>query len=274
LELTLAHSPDADDAFMFFALAQEKINTGGYSFMHVLKDIETLNQAAMEGIYDISAISFHAYPYVAGNYLLLSCGASVGDGYGPLVVVPAGAPEGAEPATVAVPGELTTAHLVLKLWRPGVKTVVLPFDRIGEVVSAGRVEGGLLIHEGQLTYVREGLKKIVDLGAWWKKETGLPLPLGGNVLHRRHAGRAAEINRLLREAIAWALTHREEGLRYALSFARGLDAEEADCFVGMYVNAWTLDLGETGRRAAAELLQRGYRAGIIRTEPRLDWVVG
>lgn len=274
MELTLAHSPDADDAFMFSALGLGKIDTGGYSFVHVLKDIETLNRAAMEGVYDISAVSFHAYPYVAGDYVLLSCGASVGDGYGPLVVVREDAPAGAEPARIAVPGELTTAYLVLKLWRPGVETVAMPFDRIGKAVYDGKVEGGLLIHEGQLTYAREGLKKIVDLGAWWKDETGLPLPLGGNVLHRRHAVHAAEINRLLREAIVWALAHREEGLRHALAYARGLDPGEADRFVGMYVNAWTVDLGETGREAVAELLRRGYRAGIIRAEPRLDWVAG
>lgn len=274
MELTLAHSPDADDAFMFAALALGKIETGGYSFVHILKDIETLNRAALEGVYDISAISFHAYPYVSHNYLLLSCGASVGDGYGPLVVVSADAPEGVEPATIAVPGEMTTAYLALRLWRPGVTTLVMPFDRIGEAVSSGRVEGGLLIHEGQLTYAREGLKKIVDLGEWWEKETGMPLPLGGNVLHRRHAGRAVEINGFLGAAIGWALKHREEALKHALSFARGLREEEADRFIGMYVNAWTLDLGDTGRRAVAELLKRGREAGILKQPVQLEWVAG
>jgi len=274
LELTLAHSPDADDAFMFSALALGKIDTGGYSFLHLLKDIETLNRAALEGLYDISAISFHAYPYVSDNYLLLSCGASVGDGYGPLVVVGRDAPEGLEPATIAVPGKLTTAYLVLQLWRPGVATLVMPFDRIGEAVGSGTVEGGLLIHEGQLTYAREGLRKIVDLGEWWKKETGLPLPLGGNVLHRRHAGRAAEISGFLKAAIQWALKHRKEALKHALSFARGLGEGEADRFVGMYVNAWTLDLGDTGRRAVAELLKRGREAGVLKQPVRLEWAAG
>ncbi|MEW6572389.1 MAG: MqnA/MqnD/SBP family protein [Bacillota bacterium] len=272
--LTLAHSPDADDAFMFSALAAGKIDTGGYTFEHILRDIETLNRAALEGIYDISAISFHAYPYVSHKYFLLSCGASVGDGYGPLVVVKADAAEEVEPATVAVPGELTTAYLALKLWRPGIVTVAMPFDRIGEAVSSGEVEGGLLIHEGQLTYAREGLRKVVDLGEWWKRETGLPLPLGGNVLHRRHAGRATEINGLLAKAIGWALEHRDEGLKHALSFARGLGEREADRFVGMYVNTWTLDLGDTGRRAVAELLERGREAGILKRPAQLEWVAG
>ncbi|MEW6182038.1 MAG: MqnA/MqnD/SBP family protein [Bacillota bacterium] len=272
MKLTLAHSPDADDAFMFTALAQDKINTGGYSFTHVLRDIETLNRAALQGVYDISAISLHAYPYVEDKYLLLPCGASVGDGYGPLVVVRADAPEGFEPAAVAVPGEMTTAYLALKLWRPAMKTTVMPFDRIGEAVGAGEVEGGLLIHEGQLTYLREGLRKVIDLGEWWKEENGLPLPLGGNVLHRRHTERAVEINELLRKAIAWALDFREESLKHALSYARGLEKAEADRFVGMYVNAWTLDLGERGRRAVDDLLRRGYDAGIIRKRASLEWV--
>jgi 1,4-dihydroxy-6-naphthoate synthase len=271
LKLTLAHSPDADDAFMFSALALGKIATRGYSFEHVLRDIETLNRAALEGLYDVSAISFHAYPYVAENYLLLPCGASVGDGYGPLVVVPADAPAGKQPAVVAVPGEMTTAYLALKLWRPDLKTTVLPFDRIAGAVINGQVEGGLIIHEGQITYPQEGLKKIIDLGAWWQEKTGLPLPLGGNVLHRRHENRAAEIGGLLREAIGWALTHRDEALSHALSYARGLDRKDADRFVGMYVNTWTLDLGEEGRRAVGELLSRGHRAGIILRQPMLEW---
>lgn len=272
MELTLAHSPDADDAFMFSALALGKIATEGYRFRHVLQDIESLNRAACAGVYDISAISFHAYPYVAENYLLLPCGASVGDGYGPLVVVREDFPEGKEPAVVAVPGKLTTAYLTLKLWRPDWETVVMPFDAIGPAVASGAVEAGLLIHEGQLTYAREGLKKIVDLGAWWREETGLPLPLGGNVIHRRHAARAPLINGILRAAIAWALAHREEALAHALTFARGLERNEADRFVGMYVNEWTLDLGEVGRQAVAALLDRGYRAGLIEAPPRLTWV--
>jgi len=272
LELTLAHSPDADDAFMFYALAEGLIDTGGYVFTHVLRDIESLNRAALNGTYDISAISFHAYPHVADQYLLLSCGASVGDGYGPLVVVREGFPDGAELPEVAVPGELTTAYLVLKLWQPEVRTRVVPFDRIAGAVRAGEVAAGLLIHEGQLTYRREGLKKVIDLGEWWQRETGLPLPLGGNVLHRRHYQRAQAIANLLREAIAYGLAHREDGVRHALAYARGLDAVEAGQFIGMYVNHWTLDLGETGRRAVETLLARGAAAGLVPACPGLAWV--
>ncbi|MEW5763064.1 MAG: MqnA/MqnD/SBP family protein [Bacillota bacterium] len=272
MQLTLAHSPDADDAFMFYALAHGLVDTGPYSFIHVLSDIETLNRAALDGTYDISAVSFHAYPHIAGQYLLLSCGASVGDGYGPLVVVREDFPGDAEPAEVAVPGELTTAYLALKLWRPEVKTRVLTFDRIADAVRAGEVQAGLLIHEGQLTYRREGLRKIVDLGAWWREATGLPLPLGGNVLHRRHAARARELAALLREAIAYALGHREEGIRHALAYARGLDAAEAGQFIGMYVNRWTLDLGEAGRHAVETLLARGAAAGLVPACPAIDWV--
>lgn len=272
MELTLAHSPDADDAFMFYALAQGLIDTGEYSFTHVLRDIETLNRAALAGTYDISAISFHAYPYVADKYLLLSCGASVGDGYGPLVVVRDDFPATADLPEVAVPGELTTAYVALQLWRPGTKTRVMPFDRIADAVRAGEVAAGLLIHEGQLTYRRDGLKKVIDLGEWWRDETGLPLPLGGNVLHRRHAERAQAIARLLREAIACALAHREDGVRYALVYARGLDVADAACFIGMYVNDWTLDLGEAGRGAVETLLARGAAAGLVPACPAIDWV--
>ncbi|ACX52676.1 protein of unknown function DUF191 [Ammonifex degensii KC4] len=270
MELTLAHSPDADDAFMFAALSLGKIDTRGFTFRHVLADIETLNRAAREGIYDLSAISFHAYPYVARHYLLLSCGASVGDGYGPVVVTRE--EERETPSLVAVPGEWTTAYLALKLWSPKVQTVTLPFDRIGEAVKSGEVPAGLLIHEGQLTYAREGLRLVVDLGVWWQEKTGLPLPLGGNVLHRRHQEKASLLSSLLREAIAWSLAHREESLNYALSFARGLDRKEADRFVGMYVNSWTLDLGPKGKEAVRLLLEEGHRQGIIPHLPPLEWV--
>jgi len=272
LELTLAHSPDADDAFMFYALAQGLLDTGGYAFTHVLRDIETLNRAALAGTYDISAISFHAYPYVADKYLLLACGASVGDGYGPLVVVREDFPAGADLPEVAVPGELTTAYLVLKLWRPDIRTRVIPFDRIADAVCRGEVAAGLLIHEGQLTYRRDGLRKVIDLGEWWQSETGLPLPLGGNVLHRRHNERGRAIAGLLREAIRYALAHRDEGMRYALRYARGLDVAEAARFVGMYVNHWTLDLGEIGRHAVETLLARGAAAGLVPPCPELAWM--
>ena len=272
MHLTLAHSPDADDAFMFWPLAQGLVDTKGYSFTHVLADIETLNRAALAGTYDISALSFHAYPHVADKYLLLSCGASVGDGYGPLVVVREDFPEGADPAEVAVPGELTTAYLVLRLWWPDVRTRVLPFDRIAEAVRAGEVPAGLLIHEGQLTYRREGLKKVIDLGEWWRGETGLPLPLGGNVLHRRHRDRARELAGLLREAIRYALEHRDEGVLYARDYARGCDAAEVTRFVGMYVNEWTVDLRRVGRQAVETLLARGAAAGLVPPCPAVDWV--
>ncbi|MGQ9532360.1 MAG: menaquinone biosynthesis family protein [Desulfotomaculales bacterium] len=272
MRLTLAHSPDADDAFMFWPLAQGLIDTKGYSFTHFLADIETLNRAALAGTYDISALSFHAYPHVADRYLLLSCGASVGDGYGPLVVVREDFPEDGDPAEVAVPGELTTAYLVLRLWRSDVRTRVLPFDRIAEAVRAGEVPAGLLIHEGQLTYRREGLKKIIDLGEWWRGETGLPLPLGGNVLHRRHRDRARELAGLLREAIRYALEHREEGVLYARDYARGCDAAEVTRFVGMYVNEWTVDLGRVGRQAVETLLVRGAAAGLVPPCSAVDWV--
>ncbi|MBC7104985.1 MAG: ABC transporter substrate-binding protein [Firmicutes bacterium] len=272
MHLTLAHSPDADDAFMFWPLAQGLVDAQGYSFTHVLADIDTLNRAALEGRYDLSALSFHAYPHVAGEYLLLSCGASVGDGYGPLVVVRDDFPQGEDPEEVAVPGELTTAYLALRLWRPDLRTRVLPFDRIAGAVRAGEVAAGLLIHEGQLTYRREGLRKIVDLGEWWRGETGLPLPLGGNVLHRRHRDRAQTLAGLLRGSIEYALAHRDEGVRYARAYARGCDAAEVTRFVGMYVNRWTLDLGPEGRRAVETLLARGAAAGLVPPCPAVDWV--
>lgn len=265
MEIRLAHSPDADDAFMFYALATRKVNAPGLRFTHVLSDIETLNQQARQGIYDVTALSFSAYPLVAGEYLLLDCGASFGDGYGPLVV----ASHPLRPAElarkrVAVPGTLTTSYLVLKLFAPAVETIAMPFDKILDAVKDDAADAGLIIHEGQLTYGRLGLHRVIDLGVWWQKQTGLPLPLGGNVI-RRSLGPAVarQAARAIRNSIAYALEHREEALNYALEFARDMDPELAERFVGMYVNKWTLGYGEAGRRAVRELLRRGAAAGLI-----------
>lgn len=250
---------------MFYALATRKVNAPGLRFTHILSDIQTLNQEARQGKYDVTALSFSAYPFVADKYVLLNCGASFGDGYGPLVV----ASRALRPAElagkrVAVPGALTTSYLVLKLFAPEVETVAMPFDKILEGVKDGAADAGLIIHEGQLTYGRLGLHRVIDLGAWWHQKTGLPLPLGGNVLRRSLAsplGLAAAA--AIRRSITYALEHREEALNYALQFARDMDPELADRFVGMYVNKWTLDYGEIGRRAVAELLRRGAEAGLI-----------
>ena len=265
LELKLAHSPDADDAFMFYALATKKIRTGHLRFTHVLEDIETLNQKALEGVYDITALSFHAYAYLAERYLLLPCGASFGDRYGPLVVArgPLGS-AGLKGKKVAVPGKMTTAYLALQLYEPEADPLLISFDQIFAAVARGEADAGVVIHEGQLTYAREGLSKIVDLGEWWHQQTGLPLPLGGNAirssLDRRTLHQAA---RLIRESIEYGLKHREEALEYAMQFGRGLDTATADRFVSMYVNDWTLDYGERGRQAVQTLLERGFEKGLL-----------
>ena len=273
-ELRLAHSPDSDDAFMFYALATKKIRTGYLKFTHVLEDIETLNQKALAGVYDITAISFHAYAHLADRYLLLPCGASFGDRYGPVVVArgPLG-PGGLKGKKVAVPGKLTTAYLVLQLYELEVEPVFTSFDRIFESVTQGEADAGVVIHEGQLTYAREGLRKIVDLGEWWYQQTGLPLPLGGNVirssLDRRTLHQAA---RLIRESIEYSLKHREEALEYAMQFGRGLDASTADRFVSMYVNDWTLDYGERGRLAVQTLLDRSFEKGLLPHAVKVEFV--
>jgi 5,8-dihydroxy-2-naphthoate synthase len=265
--ITLAHSPDSDDAFMFYGLARGEVETEGLVFSHELSDIESLNRRAMAGELDVTAVSFHAYAYLADRYLLLPHGASFGDGYGPVVVArrPIARDEIAS-GTVAVasPGRWTTAALALALWAPGVRTEEKAFDRIQPGVAAGEFEAGLLIHEGQLTFADEGLREIVDLGRWWKKETGLPLPLGGNVV-RRDLGpdRIARISRALGRSIEYGLAHREDALTHALAYARGLDRERADRFVGMYVNDWTRGYGSEGRRAVQALLDRGAAAGRI-----------
>jgi 1,4-dihydroxy-6-naphthoate synthase len=263
--ITVAHSPDADDAFMFHALANEKIDTGDLRFTHELVDIETLNQRAFHGQYDVTALSFHAYAHLADRYALLPCGASFGEDYGPKII--ARAPlsrEALAAVTVAIPGPLTTAALALQLYLPGVAVTPYPFDRILPAVAAGEVAAGVIIHEGQLTYGDSGLVELVDLGVWWKAETGLPLPLGGNGI-RRDLPEALQrrIATYLRASIDYALAHRTEALAYALSFARDLDPGKADTFVGMYVNAVTQDYGDRGRAAVRALLARAHAAGIV-----------
>src|SRR4051812_17929578 len=273
-EINIAHSPDSDDAFMFYGLATNKVRVPGLRFTHTLCDIETLNQKAKEGVYDVTAISFHAYPYIQDKYALLPSGGSVGDGYGPMIVAPrALSEETVKGKKIAVPGKLTTAYLVLNLFAPGVETEVVPFDEIIPQVLEGKYEAGLIIHEGQLSYVKSGLHRIVDLGAWWQKITGLPLPLGGNAI-RRSLGRElmSSVSTALRDSIQYALDHREEALAYAMQFARDLDPQLADKFVGMYVNERTVDYGDDGREAVRRLLDMGHKAGIIPMTPRVEWV--
>jgi 5,8-dihydroxy-2-naphthoate synthase len=272
-EISIAHSPDSDDAFMFYGLATNKVRVPGLKFSHTLTDIETLNRKAMNGFYDVSAISFHAYPYVQDKYTLMSCGGSVGDQYGPMVVAPrAISLEDMKRIKVAVPGTMTTAYLALKLFAPDIETAVVPFDQIIPEVLAGNYQAGLIIHEGQLTYDRSGLTKILDLGKWWHETTGLPLPLGGNAI-RRDLGPdlIAVVQQALRDSIQHALDHREQALAYAMQFARDLDPHMADRFVGMYVNSRTLDYGDDGREAISRLLNMGYSAGIITQEPHVDF---
>jgi 1,4-dihydroxy-6-naphthoate synthase len=263
--IRVAHSPDSDDAFMFYALSQEKVDTGNLRFEHELSDIESLNRRALTGELEVSAVSIHAYAYISDRYALLSSGSSMGDKYGPrLVTKEAVGREDLKGKTVAVPGEWTTAYLALKLYEPEVEHVVVPFDEIMSFVARGEADVGLLIHEGQLTHEGEGFHLIEDLGEWWYGETGLPLPLGGNVV-RRDLGKETidEVARLIKASIQYALDHREEALAYALGYARDLPPELADRFVSMYVNEWTVDYGETGRKAVRTLLSRGYEAGII-----------
>jgi 1,4-dihydroxy-6-naphthoate synthase len=264
-EVTIAHSPDSDDAFMFYGLATNKVRARGLRFTHVLCDIETLNRKAMEGVYDVTAISFHAYPYVQEKYALLPTGGSVGEGYGPMIVAQrAYSVPDIKRKRIAVPGTMTTAYLVLKLFAPGIETVVVPFDQIIPQIMEGKQEAGLIIHEGQLTYDKSGLHRIVDLGKWWQKVTGLPLPLGGNAIRRSLGPQLmAQVSSALRESIQYALDHREEALAYAMQFARDLDPQMADKFVGMYVNERTLDYGPEGREAVRRLLDMGHKAGII-----------
>jgi 1,4-dihydroxy-6-naphthoate synthase len=265
--ITVAHSPDSDDAFMFYALAEGRVKTEGLSFKHELADIETLNRRALAGELAVTAVSFHAYAHLADRYLLLPHGASFGDGYGPVVVArrPVSREEIARGGvTVGSPGRLTTAALALSLWAPGVRMEVLSFDAIAPAVLQGRLPAGVLIHEGQLSFRREGLTEVVDLGRWWKEETGLPLPLGGNVVRRDLGGETiGRISRALSRSIEYGLEHREAALSHAMRYARGLDRGSADRFIGMYVNAWTRSYGPEGRRAVQALLDRGHAAGLI-----------
>ena len=273
MQLKLAHSPDSDDAFMFYALAKGKVPSGDIEFVHVLEDIETLNRKALEEVYDITAISFHAYPYLSDKYGLLTCGASFGEGYGPLLVTKKRLGlEDLKGRRVAIPGAMTTAFLVLKLAQPGLDSVVVPFDRILEEVENGEVDAGLIIHERQLTYKKQGFHKLLDLGEWWQQQTGLPLPLGGNAI-RRSLGpeRIREVAGLLKASIEYGLRHREEALAYALRFGRGLETQQADRFVEMYVNHWTLDYGEKGRQAVQRLLDWGAEEGILPTRVKVDF---
>src|SRR3984885_11990298 len=273
-EISVAHSPDSDDAFMFYGLATNKVRVAGLRFAHTLCDIETLNQKAREGVYDVTAISFHAYPYIQDKYALLPSGGSVGEGYGPMIVSPRPFTESdIKTKRIAVPGTLTTAYLALQIFAPGIETEVVPFDQIIPQVLEGKYEAGLIIHEGQLTYDKAGLHRVVDLGKWWQKMTGLPLPLGGNVICRELGpDLMSAVSVALRESIQYGLDHREEALSYAMQFARDLDAQSADKFIGMYVNERTLDCGSDGREAVRRLLDMGHKAGIIGPEARMDWV--
>lgn len=270
--IRIGHSPDSDDAFMFYALAKDVIKTEPYKIVHVIEDIETLNKRALAAELEVTAISVHAYAYVAKDYALMPCGASIGDNYGPLVV-------SKEPINditgkrIAIPGEMTTAYLTMKLYNTEVETETHRFDQIIDVVQDGKVDAGLIIHEGQLTYAREGLHKIVDLGEWWYDETGLPLPLGANVI-RRNLGteKIREITSLLKQSIQYSLDNRELGLEYAMTYARDMETDLADKFVGMYVNDYTLDYGDSGKTAVQELLNRGHEAGVIAHKVDADFV--
>ena len=262
-KIRIGHSPDSDDAFMFYALAKGLVPTDPFEIVHVIEDIETLNRRALAAELEVTAVSVHAYAYIATNYILMPCGASIGDRYGPIVVSKKPM-ETLEGKRVAIPGEMTTAYLTMRLFQPDFEPETRPFDQILAAVQQEEVEAGLIIHEGQLTYTREGLHKVVDLGEWWHEETGLPLPLGANVI-RRDLGteKIQAITALLKKSIQYSLEHRARGLEYAMTYARDMETDLADKFVGMYVNHYTLDYGEKGRAAVHELLNRGYEAGII-----------
>ncbi|MBV9215542.1 MAG: ABC transporter substrate-binding protein [Acidobacteria bacterium] len=272
--ITVAHSPDSDDAFMFYGLATGKLATDGLKFEHTLKDIQTLNEDAKKGVYDVTAISFHAYAYVADKYALLPHGASIGDKYGPIVVSkePRDARDIGE-MKIAVPGELTSAYLALRIYNKDFQHVVIPFDEIMDAVSRGEADAGLLIHEGQLFYGSKGFHKVLDLGEWWHEKTGLPLPMGGNVI-RRDLGKELmhEVSKHLHRSIQYSMDNREDALAYAMQFARDMQPELADRFVAMWVNDLTLDYGERGREAVKRLLAEGTKAGIIPKKVKIDFV--
>jgi 1,4-dihydroxy-6-naphthoate synthase len=283
---TLGHSPDPDDAFMFYAMAENKIDLRGYRFEHRLEDIQTLNERALRGELHISAISIHAFAYVSDRYALLPCGASMGDGYGPMIVrkrptsnVQRPTPNSDEESrallrelTIAVPGLMTSAYLALQLYLGEFKHVVVPFDQIFDAVKNGKADAGLIIHEGQLTYERAGFTKIVDLGEWWKRETGLPLPLGGNVLRKDiPAPVQRDLLAIMRESIDYGLAHRDEAVRHSMPYARDMDAKLAGKFIGMYVNDFTRDYGEAGRKAVREFLQTAHERGYIEKKPNVEF---
>jgi len=264
-KIHVAHSPDSDDAFMFYALARNKIDSGDLIFEHVLSDIETLNKKAEQKVYEVSAISIHNYPYVAKDYILLPTGSSMGDRYGPMIVAGENISEkDLENLVVAVPGEKTTALLAMRLYNPKIRYEIVPFDQIIPSILEGKYSAGLIIHEGQLTYAESGLSKIIDMGEWWYEQTGLPLPLGGNVI-RRDLGLPLmqKVSRLLRKSIQYSLDNRDKAVEYALQYAGDMSKEQADKFVGMYVNHWTLDYGDRGREAVKTLLEKGEQQGII-----------
>jgi 5,8-dihydroxy-2-naphthoate synthase len=272
--ITVAHSPDSDDAFMFYGLATNKLETEGLKFEHTLKDIQTLNEDAKKGVYDVTAISFHAYAYISDKYALLPHGASIGDKYGPILVTkePRDASEIGD-MKIAIPGELTSAFLALRLYNKDFKYEVVPFDEIIDAVQSGRVDAGLLIHEGQLFYKQLGLDKVLDLGEWWHERTGLPLPMGGNAI-RRDLGEdlMKQVSKHLHRSIVYSMENREDALQYAMQFARDMAPELADRFVAMWVNDLTLDYGERGREGVRRLLTEGYEAGIIPNKVNIDFV--
>jgi 1,4-dihydroxy-6-naphthoate synthase len=274
MKISLAHSPDSDDAFMFYGLASGRVPSEGLEIEHVLTDIETLNREALVGKHEVTAISFHAYPPVAERYALMACGGSIGDGYGPLLVARRPlALDDLRGRTIAVPGLLTTAYLALRLALPEFEARVVPFDQILDEVGAGRADVGLIIHEGQLTYGGQGLRKVLDLGAWWLEETGLPLPLGGNAV-RRDLGPElmTRLTRLVRETVRYSLDHRTDALNHAMRFARGMETAIADRFVGMWVNDMTLEMGPRARQAVQELLDRGFAQGLVPKRVTVDFV--
>ena len=274
LEIVSAHSPDSDDAFMFYGLATKKVRSPRVSFRHVLEDIETLNRKALEGLYELSAISYHAYPYVADKYVLMASGSSVGDGYGPMIIATRPMePEELKGKRIAVPGTLTTAYLACKLFQPDFEAVVTPFDKITDAVKERAVEAGLIIHEAQLTFDREGFHRVVDLGRWFKTSFGLPLPLGANVLLRSLDPEIqSECCRLMRESIQYALDNHDEALEYALQFAGDMEPRLAEKFVGMYVNHYTLDAGDIVPQAAQKLLDLGFEAGLVPRRVEVEFV--
>ena len=272
--IRIGHSPDSDDAFMFYALAKETIPTDGIQVVHVIEDIESLNQRALKGELEVTAVSIHAYAYIADKYALMPCGSSMGDRYGPILVAnqlfPASELKGKK---IAIPGKMTTAYLTCSLFESDFEAIEVPFDQIIDFVKSGQADAGLIIHEGQLTYGESGMHKILDLGEWWYQETGLPLPLGGNVI-RRDLGdeKMRKVTRLVRQSIQHSLDNRAEALDYAMIYARDMETKTADQFVGMYVNEYTIDYGDSGREGVRELLKRGYESGIISQPVDIEFV--